>query len=177
MSRIAKLPLTVPSGVEVNVGTNGVVVTGPKGRLDVNVPIGIRIEVSGDVVRIEKVKSLQNPAMLGTVWALLRNAIHGVAVGWKKGVELVGVGYQAKVDGSKVIMSVGRSHPVLVSIPEGLSVSVSGSQVFVEGACKASVGMLCSKLRSSRLPEPYRLTGVRYIGEVIRKKAGKSGKK
>lgn len=177
MSRIAKLPLTVPSGVEVNVNVGSVDVSGAKGKLVVQLPSGVKVEKEESVVRIVKVKSLQNPAMLGTVWALLRNAFHGVSVGWRKGVELVGVGYQAKVENDRVIMTVGRSHPVVVMIPDGIGVTVTGSQVFVEGACKAKVGMLCAKLRASRLPEPYRLTGVRYIGEVIRKKAGKSGKK
>lgn len=177
MSRIAKLPLALPSSVKVSVKVSSVDVSGAKGSITVPLPIGIKVVVEDCVLRLEKVRSLQNPAMLGTLWALLRNAVHGVSVGWRKGVELVGVGYQAKVETNKVIMTVGRSHPVVVQIPEGLGVFVNGAQLFVEGACKAKVGMLCAKLRSSRLPEPYRLTGVRYIGEVIRKKAGKSGKK
>lgn len=180
MSRIGRLPIAIPNGVTFTVTPDNVVtVKGPKGELvkAMNTAINIAVEDNSVVVTRDNDQK-QNRALHGLTRALINNMIIGVTEGYKKTLELVGVGYRAQVQGNKLVMSLGFSHPVEIEPVEGVQFQVEGNnKVVVSGIDKQKVGNVAADIRSWRKPEPYKGKGIKYDNEVIRRKEGKTGKK
>jgi large subunit ribosomal protein L6 len=173
MSRLAKKPVPLPDGVEVKLGGAQLVISGDKGALPLSVPFGVKVRSVDGAVRVEGGDS----RLVGLTVALLRNAIQGVSEGFKKELELVGVGYRAAKEGDVLKLSLGFSHPIEYPIREGVTITVTdGTRVVIEGADKRQVGQVAAEIRRFRPPEPYKGKGIRYSDEVIRKKLGKAAK-
>ena len=180
MSRIGRLPITVPSGVEVTLAGQAVTVKGPKGTLEHTVaePIEITRAEDGTLQVTRPNDERQNKALHGLSRTLVANMITGVTQGYVKKLEISGVGYRVAAKGSNLEFQLGYSHPILVEAPEGISFKVESPTKFsVEGIDKQKVGEVAANIRKLRKPDPYKGKGVRYQGEVIRRKAGKAGKK
>ncbi len=178
MSKIGQLPIEIPSGVTVNINGDTVDITGPKGNLNVVFKkelLDIKIE-EGKVLVAAKKDSKIARSIWGTVRMLIANNIKGVLEGWNKQLELVGTGYRSEVSGNTLILTVGYSHPVNIEAPKGITFKVEKSVINVDGIDKQVVGQVAAVIRSSRPPEPYKGKGVKYVGEVIRRKAGKAAK-
>ena len=177
MSRIGKLPIPLPSGVEVKSGAEGVQVKGPKGMMSAKLPDRIAVEVADGEIRFTRPdETRESRALHGLARALTANLVTGVTEGFKKSLEIQGVGYRASVSGNTLNLLLGYSHPVDMPIPKGLSVSVEGgTQLVVEGIDKQLVGQFAADIRAKRPPEPYKGKGVRYTGEQVRRKVGKTG--
>jgi large subunit ribosomal protein L6 len=178
MSRIGKKPIPVPSGVKINKLANGrVEVQGPKGKLNVLVPAQIKLEQKDGVLNALRDND-EHSALHGLARALLANAVHGVTQGFKKELDIVGVGYRAELKGKVVAFALGKSHPVEFPIPEGIQIAVDKqTHLVVSGADKAQVGQVAANIRSLRPPDPYKQKGIRITGERLKKKAGKAGAK
>jgi large subunit ribosomal protein L6 len=178
MSRIGKKPIPVPSGVKINKLADGrVEVQGPKGKLNVLVPQQIKLEQKDGVLTALRDND-EHRALHGLARALLANAVHGVTQGFKKELDIVGVGYRAEVKGKAVAFALGKSHPVEFAIPEGIQIAVDKqTHLVVSGADKAQVGQVAANIRSLRPPDPYKQKGIRITGERLKKKAGKAGAK
>ena len=177
MSRIGRKPISVPQGVKVNVAGARVEVQGPKGKLSVPLPAGMQIEQKDKEVLASRASDEQR-ALHGLTRALLANAVRGVTEGFKKELDIVGVGYRAEVKGKNVLFSLGYSHPVEFPMPEGIQIAVAQqTRVVVTGADKAQVGQVAANIRALRPPDPYKQKGVRLVGERLKKKAGKAGAK
>ena len=179
MSRIGKLPVTVPAGVEVNItDTNFVTVKGPKGTLSQQVSPAIKIEKKdGKLVFTNESKAKGADAQYGLVRSLVHNMVVGVSEGFSKKLEIQGVGYKAEKKGKELVMQLGYSHPVVMPDPEGITTEVpSATEIIVKGADKAQVGNYAAIIRAWRAPEPYKGKGIRYSGENVRRKEGKTGK-
>ena len=177
MSRIGKLPVKIPSGVEVTTREGAFTVKGPKGELTRELTGGIAAAVDGDELSLTRLDDTQQSKSLhGLYRALAVGMVEGVTKGFEKRLEVVGVSYQASVDGGKRLkLMVGFSHPVFVDIPQGITVVCpSATQIQVQGADKQKVGEFASRVRRVRPPEPYKGKGIRYLGEQIIQKAGKS---
>ncbi len=181
MSRIGKKPVSIPDKVKVSVDkANVVTVEGPKGKLTLQVSPRIKIIVEDSTVRVERPTDLKmDRAMHGLYRSLINNMIIGVTQGYKKELEMVGVGYKAQVKGKELVLEVGYSHPVNYPIPEGISIQTpKPTQIVIEGIDKQQVGQVAAEIRKVRPPEPYKGKGIKYAGERIRRKAGKAaGKK
>ena len=178
MSRIGKMPIPVPAGVEVKIDGNDVSVTGPKGQLALTVksPITVALE-DGSVIVTRPDDERVSRSLHGLTRTLISNQITGVTEGYSKGLEIVGTGYRVTAKGSDIEFALGYSHPILVKAPAGITFTVEGNnKVTVSGIDKQAVGEVAANLRKLRKPEPYKGKGVRYAGEVVRRKAGKSGK-
>ena len=178
MSRIGRKPIPVPSGVKINKLADGrVEVQGPKGKLNVLVPAQIKLEQKDGVLNALR-DNEEHRALHGLARALLANAVHGVTQGFKKELDIVGVGYRAELKGKMVAFALGKSHPVEFPIPEGIQIAVDKqTHLVVSGADKAQVGQVAADLRSLRPPDPYKQKGIRITGERLKKKAGKAGAK
>lgn len=184
MSRIGKKPVTVPKGVTVKIGTDNVItVKGPKGELKEAIDRDIAIEVKDEEVVITRpTDQIRHKAMHGLYRSLVANMVNGVTEGYKKNLELVGVGYKASNQGNILDLSLGFSHNILFEIPNELKVATltekgQNPKILLEGIDKQLLGQVAAKLRSLRKPEPYKGKGVKYSGEVIRRKAGKAAGK
>jgi len=179
MSRIGKKPIAVPSGVKVNIQGNLVSVQGPKGKLDTPVPSGIKIEQKdGHLLALRENDS--QAAVHGLARALVFNAVEGVTNGWKKELEIVGIGYRAEMKGKgTVVFTLGFSHPIEFPLPSGIDVAIDPKQtrMTVSGIDRQKVGQVAADMRSLRPPDPYKNKGVRYVGERLKKKVGKTGAK
>lgn len=178
MSRIGKLPIPVPAGVEVKIDGQVVEVKGPKGTLThtVPAPIAVALEESTVVVTRPNDERLAR-SLHGLTRTLIANNIQGVTEGFTKGLEIVGTGYRVAAKGSALEFALGYSHPITVEPPAGISFTVEGNtKVIVHGIDKQAVGEVAANIRKLRKPEPYKGKGVRYAGEVVRRKAGKAGK-
>ena len=178
MSRIGKLPIPVPAGVEVKIDGQTVEVKGPKGSLthEVPAPIAVALE-EGTVVVTRPDDERLSRSLHGLTRTLIANNITGVTTGFSKGLEIVGTGYRVTAKGNDLEFALGYSHPILVQPPVGISFTVDGNtKVTVHGISKQAVGEVAANIRKLRKPEPYKGKGVRYAGEVVRRKAGKSGK-
>ncbi len=177
MSRIGRKPIAVPSSVKVQLKEAAVEVQGPKGKLRVPLPPGIKIEQKdGTLVAVRQ--NEDQKALHGLARALVANAIHGVTEGFKKDLDIVGVGYRAEVKGKNVIFSLGYSHPIEFPIPDGIQISVDKqTHLVVTGADKGQVGQVAANIRGLRPPDPYKQKGIRLTGERLKKKAGKAGAK
>jgi large subunit ribosomal protein L6 len=178
MSRIGKKPVTLPKGVKVTVTGSEAVVEGAKGKLSCPIPAGITLDVQADSVTLSRVNDeAQNRAYHGLTRALLGNAVTGVTEGWKKELDIVGVGYKAAMDGAKLKLELGYSHPINYEAPAGIQMVVEKTtHIVVTGIDRQLVGQVAADIRKFRKPEPYKGKGVKYTGEVIRRKAGKTGK-
>jgi len=177
MSRIGRKPIPVPAGVKINSAAGKVEVQGPKGKLQVLVPQQIRLEQKDGVLTAIR-DNEEHRALHGLARALLANAVHGVTQGFKKELDIVGVGYRAEVKGKAVAFALGKSHPIEFPIPEGIQIAVDKqTHIVVSGADKAQVGQVAANIRSLRPPDPYKQKGIRITGERLKKKAGKAGAK
>jgi large subunit ribosomal protein L6 len=177
MSRIGNKPIPVPSGVKVALQGDKVDVQGPKGKLSVAVPRGITFEQKDSVLTARRA-SEEHRALHGLARALVANAVHGVTQGFKKELDIVGVGYRAELKGKAVAFALGKSHPIEFKIPEGIQIAVDKqTHLIVSGADKGQVGQVAADLRALRPPDPYKQKGVRITGERLKKKAGKAGAK
>jgi len=177
VSRIGKLPITVPDGVRVTVDSGVVEIVGPKGALRRPLPSSITVEMTGTEISVKRASnSKTDRALHGTIRALIRNMVEGVTSGFAKTLEIQGVGYRVRAEKLGVVFELGYSHPILFLPPEGVSVSVnSPTELKVAGADKELVGSAAAKIRSFRPPEVYTGKGIRCRGEHIRRKAGKAG--
>lgn len=177
MSRIGNKLIPIPSGVKVQLKGDVVDVQGPKGKMSVAVPAGIRFEQK-DGTLIARRDSEERRALHGLARALVANAVTGVTQGFKKDLDIVGVGYRAEVRGKNVVFALGYSHPIEFPIPEGIQIAVDKqTHIVITGADKAQVGQIAANLRGLRPPDPYKQKGVRITGERLKKKAGKAGAK
>ncbi|WP_226470176.1 50S ribosomal protein L6 [Luteimonas panaciterrae] len=175
MSRVAKKPIALPKGVELNVQGDNISVKGPKGTLSIAKPAGVEIKLENGVANLSPV-DLSHDAITGTLRAILANMAKGVSEGFERKLELVGVGYRASMQGKDLNLSLGFSHPVLFKAPEGITIATpTQTEIVVSGADKQRVGEVAAKIRGFRPPEPYKGKGVKYAGEnIIRKEAKKA---
>ena len=178
MSRIGKKPVAIPAGVTVEIDGHTVTVKGPKGALTRELNTNILVEVNeSEVVFTRPNESKTNRSLHGTTRSIVNNMVIGVSEGFKKELELIGVGYRAQKQGEKLVLSVGLSHPVEFESSEGVSFEVpANTKIIVEGFNKEKVGELAANIRSVRPPEPYKGKGIRYTDEIVRRKEGKTGK-
>jgi large subunit ribosomal protein L6 len=177
MSRVGKKPIPVPPGVKVDIRPDAVEVRGPKGTLTQALPPGVRIEAAGDQLLAHPASE---DASLGKFHGLGRslvaNAVHGVSEGFKKELDIVGIGYRAEHTGKQVVFALGYSHPINFDIPAGIEIAVEKqTHLTVSGIDRQRVGQVAADIRALRKPDPYKQKGVRYTGEVLKKKVGKTG--
>ena len=179
MSRIGRLPVAVPAGVEVKVAENNLVtVKGPKGTLERVLPVEMSIKVEDGHVVVTRPSDLKKmKALHGLTRTLIQNMVIGVSQGYEKTLEVNGVGYRAAKQGKKLVLNLGYSHPVEMEDPAGLESKVDGNKIVVSGIDKEKVGQYAAEIRDKRRPEPYKGKGIKYADEVIRRKVGKTGKK
>jgi large subunit ribosomal protein L6 len=178
MSRIGKKPIEIPQGVKVSLESGEVRVEGPKGRLSMKVHPDIRVSLDGNMIKVERPTDQPfHRALHGTTAALIRNMIKGVSEGFTKVLEVVGLGYRASVKGNNLELSLGLSHPVVYPIPPDVKIEVRENKIYVSGADKQRVGQVCAEIRAFRKPDAYKGKGIRYEGEVLKLKAGKSAGK
>ena len=178
MSRIGNKVITVPAGVEVNIVDSFATVKGPKGELKQQFDKDMTFNIEGSEITVVRPSdSKRHRTVHGTTRAILANMVEGVSAGFKKELELIGVGYRAQMQGKKLVLSVGYSHPVEFEEIEGIKLGVEGNtKVSIEGINKEVVGQYAAKVRAVRPPEPYKGKGIRYVGEYVRRKEGKTGK-
>ncbi|MBH1149523.1 50S ribosomal protein L6 [Enterococcus faecium] len=178
MSRIGNKVVVIPKGVTVTQDGNNVTVKGPKGELTRTFSADIKMNIEGNEVTFTRPNdSKEMKTIHGTTRANFNNMVVGVSEGFQKALELIGVGYRAQLQGSKLVLNVGYSHPVEITPPAGVTVEVpANTQVIVKGANKEEVGELAANIRGTRPPEPYKGKGIRYVGEYVRRKEGKTGK-
>jgi large subunit ribosomal protein L6 len=179
MSRIGKKPIPLPKGVTFKVEGNTIAVQGPKGKVETHLPSGIRVEQQdGNLVAIRENDS--QAAVHGLARALMNNAVEGVTKGWTRELEIVGIGYRAELKGKgMVVFTLGYSHPIEYPLPSGIDVTVDPklTKLSVTGIDRQKVGQVAAEMRSLRPPDPYKNKGVRYVGERLKKKVGKTGAK
>jgi large subunit ribosomal protein L6 len=177
MSRVGRKVIAVPASVKVSVSEAALEVQGPKGKLTTPVPPGIKFVLQGQELSCQRASDArQQRALHGLARALAQNAIKGVTEGFIKDLDIVGVGYRAQVEGNKVVFALGYSHPVEYKVPEGIKIAVEKqTRVQVQGIDRQKVGQVAAEIRGLRKPDPYKQKGIRYVGEVLKKKAGKAG--
>jgi large subunit ribosomal protein L6 len=178
MSRIGRLPITVPAGVDITLDGRIITVAGPKGTLTRQLPPRMLLEREGDVLTVVRpTESKMDKSLHGLTRSLVNNMVVGVTSGYRKGLEIVGVGYRAQKVGDKLTLALGYSHPVEIDPPAGISFELETPlKLAVVGIDKELVGQTAARVRATRKPEPYKGKGVRYAGEKVRRKAGKAGK-
>lgn len=176
MSRIGKAPIPIPQGVEITQAGSAVEVKGPKGAMSHTIPVGISLQVADGVIHVKRDGDAKRMRSLhGLTRTLIANMVTGVTQGFEKGLEIVGIGYRANLQGRNLQLSLGYSHPVIYPLPEGIEVVVEKqNKLTVTGIDKQKVGQAAAEIRSFRKPEPYKGKGIKYIGEQIRRKAGKA---
>jgi large subunit ribosomal protein L6 len=178
MSRIGKKPIPVPKGVQVNLSDGLVEVKGPKGQLSQSLPPGVSVVLEDGQIVASVGEAREQRKFHGLGRTLVANAVQGVSEGFKRELDIVGVGYRAEVKGRDVHFALGYSHPVIFPLPQGIDVAIEKqTHVTVTGIDKQLVGQVAANMRSLRKPDPYKQKGVRYTGEVLKKKAGKAGAK
>jgi len=178
MSRIGNAPITIPNGVTVDQTGSHLVVSGSKGKLELDLQRGIEVAINDNVISVSRKNEQQKvKALHGLSRSLINNMVIGVSSGWTKNLELVGVGYRVAGGGDKLSLAVGYSHPVEITAPEGINFEVTDTtKITVSGISKEQVGQVAAKIRDVRKPEVYKGKGIRYQGEHVKKKAGKAGK-
>ncbi|MDP3724714.1 MAG: 50S ribosomal protein L6 [bacterium] len=175
MSRIGKLPISIPASVTVRIDGRSILVKGPKGELSTTFRPNIEVALEEGLVLVRRANDTPDVrALHGLTRALIANMVRGVLDGWTKELELQGVGYRAALEGSALRLSVGYSHPVLVQPPDGISFHVQENTIRVSGIDRSLVGQIAANIRKVRPPEPYKGKGIRYVGEVVRRKVGKA---
>lgn len=178
MSRIGNRVLTIPEGVNITLENDTITVKGPKGSLDFPISKSVIVKIDGNALTVEKTDNADSNVMQGTTNAIINNMIEGVSKGFEKGLEIIGVGYRFQVQGNVLTVNAGYSHPVKITVPEGLTVeAVSNTEIVVKGINKELVGEFAANIRKVRKPEPYKGKGIRYKGEVVRRKEGKKAAK
>ncbi len=179
MSRIGLKPIAIPAGVDFSINGNTVTVKGPNGTLTMDKHPNISVSVEGSEVNVSRPNdSKQNRELHGLTRSLIANMVEGVVNGYKKVLEVNGVGYRVQVQGNKLVMNLGYSHQVIMEAPEGVKVECpSANQIIISGADKQAVGQFAAQVREKRPPEPYKGKGIKYAEEHIRRKEGKAGKK
>ena len=177
MSRIGKQPIPIPSGVTVQVSTDAVEVKGPKGTLRQPLPPGVIIEMEDGQLHAKPERDERALRKFhGLARSLVANAVTGVSAGFNKELDIVGIGYRAEVSGQRLTLALGYSHPVVFPIPEGIGITVDNqTHLVVSGIDRQVVGQVAANIRSLRKPDPYKQKGIRYTGEVLKKKVGKTG--
>jgi len=177
MSRIGKKPIAIPKGVTVKIDGAAVEVKGPKGQMKQPLPPGVTAVVEDGQLLTRKAADLrEHDKFHGLARSLVNNAVVGVTEGWKKELDIVGVGYRAEVKGKQIVLALGYSHPVVFDVPTGIDVAIDKqTHITVTGVDRQLVGQVAADLRRLRKPDPYQQKGVRYTGEVLKKKAGKTG--
>jgi large subunit ribosomal protein L6 len=176
-NNIGKKLIKIEDGVQIQVNDSEVVVTGAKGSLTARIPEGVEIEITDGSAKIKRaVKDPNSGKYAGLIRAILFNMVEGVSKGFKKDLELSGVGYRAKVEGRDLVLNVGFANAVRISPPEGITIAVSENTISVSGIDKALIGDIASKIREVRIPDPYKAKGIKYAGEKIRRKVGKAAK-
>lgn len=178
MSKIGKQPVNIPSGTTVNVAGDNITVAGSKGELSFTVPKGIKVVVEGDNAIVSQAKENDSltRSLYGLTRAVIANMVQGVDKGFEKKLELQGVGYRAQVQGTDLVLNVGFAHQVKIKPEQGITFSVTENVITVAGADKVTVGDTAARIRAVRPPEPYKGKGIRYVGERVRRKAGKVAK-
>lgn len=178
MSRIGNKVVVLPQGVEVKQNGNEITVKGPKGELTRTFSADIKMNIEGNEVTFTRPNdSKEMKTIHGTTRAIFHNMVVGVSEGFQKALELIGVGYRAQLQGKKLVLNVGYSHPVEIEAPAGIEIEVpANTQVVVKGISKEAVGEIAANIRGVRPPEPYKGKGIRYVGEYVRRKEGKTGK-
>jgi len=176
MSRVGKQPIKVSAGVKVVIDKNQVNVQGPKGKLDFNIPYGVTAEVKDDLIIVTRMSDIKAHRMKhGLVRALINNMVVGVTEGFTKELEIQGVGFKAQLNDKKLVLNLGFSHPIEYVIPDGITVEVpKPTHIILKGIDKQQVGQVAAEIRLFYKPEPYKGKGVRYVGEYVKKKAGKT---
>ena len=179
MSRIGRMPIAVPAGVEVVIAENNhVTVKGPKGTLERTLPSEMEIKLEGDTIVVTRPNDLKKMKSLHVLTrTLINNMVIGVTDGYTKVLEVNGVGYRVQKSGKKITLHLGYSHPVEIEDPEGIESTVDGNKIIIKGIDKEKVGQYAANIREKRAPEPYKGKGIKYADEVIRRKVGKTGKK
>ena len=179
MSRIGKKPIAIPKGVTIKADANGVEVKGPKGQMKQALPPGITAAIEdGNVVTKKASDDPELRKFHGLARSLVNNAVLGVTEGWKKELDIVGVGYRAELKGQQIHLALGYSHPIVFDVPKGIEVAIDKqTHITVTGVDRQLVGQVAANLRRMREPDPYQQKGVRYTGEKLKKKAGKTGAK
>jgi len=177
MSRIGKKPIAIPKGVTIKVDGSNVDVKGPKGQMTQALPPGVSAAVEDGTLVTKKIKDEREfDKFHGLARSLVNNAVLGVTDGWKRELDIVGVGYRAEMKGKQVVLALGYSHPVVFDIPNGIDIAIEKqTHLTVTGVDRQLVGQVAANLRRLRKPDPYQQKGVRYTGEVLKKKAGKTG--
>ena len=177
MSRIGRKPIPLPDGVKVKLQPDRVEVEGPNGKLTTRLMNGVRIEQNnGELRAVPERESRELAPFWGLTRTLVANAVHGVSKGFSKELDIVGIGYRAQVEGKRVLFNLGYSHPIEFDIPDGIKVEVDKqTRIKVSGVDKHLVGQVAARIRALREPDPYKQKGVRYVGEQLKKKAGKTG--
>lgn len=177
MSRIGRLPITVPAGVDVKLDGNTITVKGSKGELSQEIHGEINVKVEENIITVERASEEREARSLhGLTRTLVNNMVVGVTDGYKKELEIVGTGYRVQAKGTDLEFALGYSHPVPVKAPQGITFAVEGNKVSVSGIDKQLVGETAAKIRKLRKTDPYKGKGIKYVGEHIRRKAGKAGK-
>ena len=177
MSRIGNKPIPLPSGVKIAVAADKIEVQGPKGKMSVLVPRGVSFEQKDGILNVKRLAE-EHRAVHGLARALVANAVQGVTHGFKKEMDIVGVGYRAELKGKIINFALGKSHPVEFPVPEGIQIAVDKqTHLVITGADKGQVGQVAADIRSLRPPDPYKQKGIRITGERLKKKAGKAGAK
>ena len=177
MSRVGKLPIQIPSGVTITVDDAAITVVGPKGTLAQFTVPGITVEQQDGELTVKRANDeAQNRAKHGLIRALINNMVVGVTKGFEKKLEINGVGYRANMEGAKLKMQLGFSHDIYYTAPQGVQVSVEQNIITVSGISKQQVGQAAAEIRAFKKPEPYKGKGIKYVGEQILRKSGKSGK-
>jgi len=180
VSRVGKMPVLIPKGVDVKADPTAIRVKGPKGELTTRVPAGLTVSVENGEIRIARAsEEPQQRAFHGLLRSLVANSVEGVTKGFTKDLEIVGVGYKAEVRGKSVVFSLGYSHPVDFPIPDGIAIALDAKagKITVSGADRQQVGQTAAEIRKLRVPDPYKAKGIKYANEVIRRKVGKAGGK
>ena len=176
MSRIGETLIQVPDSVTVTESNGAVSVKGAKGQLDFQLPDGIKVEINDNNIAVKRLSDIKSVKQLhGTVRSILNNLVIGTSKGFEKKLEIRGVGYRAKMEGKNLVLSIGKSHEVIYAVPDDVTVAVEGNtNISVSGISKEAVGAAAAKIRSFYPPEPYKGKGIRYVGEYVRQKAGKT---
>ena len=179
MSRVGRMPIDIPAGVTATLDGQVITVKGPKGELTRTLHPDMKVTVQDNVITVERPNDEKNNrALHGLTRALIANMVKGVTEGFKKELEIVGVGYRAQMKGKNLALTLGFSHPLELDAPEGITVECpSATQIVISGVNNEHVGEFAAKIRGYRLPEPYKGKGIRYVGEHVRRKAGKAGTK
>ena len=178
MSRIGRKPINIPAGVECKINEGVLTVKGPKGSLDLKLNPNMTVDISADVIEVKRPNDeKENRAIHGLTRSLINNMVVGVTEGYKKELEVIGVGYRVQKQGKELVMNIGYSHPVVMADTDDITIEVPDpNKIIINGIDKQKVGQFAAEVREKRPPEPYKGKGIRYVGEYVRRKEGKAGK-